>query len=349
MSQPQSARGRVDVSDLLAPSHHGTSANSDVVDTWAGKVTRLKALHPWAKAFLVVAMLEILIVVALTIQRMAIISYPFTDDSRADMTYAVVLLINAVFSCYYAVHGCLRERKTEVAAFVVASLTVTIYVVYQYAFNPPNTDPDYESNWHISREIRFILICIFEPMALALAFLTQRHFGWVEYKTVGANVDYMRLHRDYSMYVTFLKFDMQIQLSLVVLSLFSRLELDAEMGIDMAAVVVVLITMIVGWLAVQSENRSAMIFVAISSVITLAYDVYTIYKFSSSSNDASSFARYAILAAASFAILIRLVLFFFIRRVVSNFGQGLKSMLHKRSHHQRPASEEDPLIRPSYY
>lgn len=341
-SSDRNQTGRVDISSILNEDPHA----KDMEEGHGGKIYRLKGLNPWAKAFLLTACVQVLIVIALTIQRMSIISWPFTDATRADFTYAVVLLLNTLFACYYAVHSCLRERKIELIGFVVASIVVSTYVVYQFAFGgSDDSDPAYAEDWKASRLARFILICIFEPISLILAFIVQRKFGWVAFKTVGANEELIKMYTNYSMFVAFIKFDLQCGLSLEILSLFSRLKVDYDMGIDLGALVLTLAIFIIGWTAARWESHIGMNSLIYSSVLTFAYAGYKIYRMIEDSEDVSQFARYAILIAVGLLIAVRIVVIILGVRVKAHFGKGLKSLIghhHHPSHHHGQQQPSQP-------
>eukprot|EP01137_Pigoraptor_chileana_P021901 Opistho-2@6804 len=326
----------VDIAHVLGPE----AQDNSMVVTWAGKTHTFRSLSQIARLFVIVALLGSCAVLALTIQRMATIHFPLTEDTRADFTYAVVLLFNTLFSVYYAVHGCVKERKIEILAYIIASGIVTLYIFYQFLF--PRDDPAYDSSTERPVLIaRFALCCVFEPLNIVLAFMVSREFGWLEFETVGAHPALCEMYTSHTRFLALLKFDLQLGVTLVFMSAFSGIVVDAELAINIAGLVLTLAWALLGYVSARREvRRSMLVFLALAAVQP-AYDIFVVVRVLKESPD-DNFATYPVVIAGVTAIVLRAALIFFAYQTMRNFNRGLKELLYPAKTQIRRSSSDDP-------
>ncbi|KAK2177098.1 hypothetical protein NP493_619g06000 [Ridgeia piscesae] len=103
--------------------------------TFLGETRRTFAglmIQEWI--FLAVSIVNIAATIGLTIERIVVTVQ--SDPSNPDFTFALLLLINAVFCLAYAIHGLLREREYELYVLMAGITVVLSYCVLGYAVNP---------------------------------------------------------------------------------------------------------------------------------------------------------------------------------------------------------------------
>lgn len=197
-----------------------------------------------SKLLLIIAIVQFLALLALTIERLATIPFPLGDEGtrRVDFIYGIVLLMNmctrlrrwrmcaigrcsanaaaaavsrAAFTMYYIVHGVLFELRIEVYVYIVASVLVGFYVIYQarrrraaaagacasgalmclYAAAPRNeqyagSNVGYGENWELVRLIRMIVVLVTCPPGIVLAVIVSNNFGFLRFNIIGADVQH---------------------------------------------------------------------------------------------------------------------------------------------------------------
>ncbi|KAK3102786.1 hypothetical protein FSP39_013904, partial [Pinctada imbricata] len=161
-------------------------------------------------SFLIISVCNILAAVGLTIYRLVKVS--IDDPSSADFTFALLLLLNAVFCLFYTFHGLLRERIYELYVLIVAIIVVLVYCIVEYAFM--NVD-----GRTTVKLVRLILICVLAPPNIYLAWSVAQQFGYLQFKIVGASEFLQHLYQQASIFSCLLKFDIQVTASVVILVL----------------------------------------------------------------------------------------------------------------------------------
>nr|KAG5710523.1 hypothetical protein BaRGS_013169 [Batillaria attramentaria] len=103
-----------------------------------------------------------------------------------------------VFGSYYVVHGVLQERATEILIFSIATFAVLIYLIVNYAAGKKDSVKLYYRS------------------------------GNLIFRMVGANAQLQFMCRLLFLFFDCLKFDLQLGISMVILILVSRLNVDTE-------------------------------------------------------------------------------------------------------------------------
>eukprot|EP01135_Chromosphaera_perkinsii_P005669 Nk52_evm1s358 gene=Nk52_evmTU1s358 len=318
----RASRGQVRVSAVLRSAvNEETTQNTYLF----GKSQTLSGLPVLSKIFLAMVLLETAAVVGLTIQRISQISFPLNTETRTDFTFGILLFINAGFSLYYSFHGCLKERAVEIYAFLVASATVAVYVVYQYLEEPKE---DIESHSHLLRRIRFYVVLVFEPLNWIVGIMVSRSFGWLSYKIVGANKLLSDMFTSYCTYLSVLKLDVQAGINFVVMTALMNFIGYVELGFDIVGLVFTLLWACASWAAIRYEKKNLLLPVYFFSIVEPLYIAYKLVTMAeSSSREIENFARLPIIITGFFALLIRILFFLALVRCYRNFGKGLKNRL----------------------
>jgi hypothetical protein len=301
------------------------------------------ALTTVNKAFLAIVVLEFLAVLGLTIERLATIPLPLnTITSRADFTYALVLIFNGAFCVYYAFHGVLREQKMEVYVFIIASVLLTIYVIYQFAES--DSYVGYSDNWYDVLLSRLVVVCVLVPPSIILGFLSARDFGWVAFRTVGGDAVLGDAFQIYSLFLGMLKVDLQVGFTVVMMLGFNNIVDDtAELVTTIVGLVLTIIWALIAWASVRYERKALVVVVCLFAWCEPAYLIWKLVLLHSSDTLADYVKGPAILACAA-GFIVRVFLLLFFVQAVRNFGKGLTERFIVR-HITTSTSESQSLLR----
>ncbi|KAI0209978.1 hypothetical protein LSAT2_005315 [Lamellibrachia satsuma] len=268
-------------------------------------------------AFLAVSVVNIVATIGLTIERMVIVVQ--SDPTNSDFTFALLLLVNAVFCLIYAVHGLLREREYELYVLVAAIAVVLTFCVLGYSINPNKRTQ--------VKLIRLILASLLAPVNIVLAVIVARKFGWLEFRIVGASESFQNMYREVARFMDLLKFDFQVAVSFVILALRDGTSLsNPEIITVVLGLAVSLALMLLGWFSVRLEFIWCVVVVALLGIIEPVYVVYKMVNLFGSlpfKKDTMTI-TYSTMAAGFLALLVRSLLMLEMCIVCKNFGKGLK-------------------------
>jgi len=276
-----------------------------------------------SKALIVIMIIESMIIIGLTIERMV---HPTTQNSEK---YATLMLINSVFISAFAIDGVLNENIFELFAFVVVSIFTLLITVYQFVEQDVTTEV-------IVLWIRFIAVCIFIPINIVMSYVCYKNFGWIVYKKIGASVEITSMYSRYQQMLALLKLDLQFGINLVVMAglfLFSDWEIWVDAGVMALTIIVLGIT----WGGLRQEKKWA---VFIFFVFAPVEPVYIFYKFVHYANHPLDSTIYEplVYVAGSVAVVNRLLLMIWVFLCRRNFDKNLKEVFTKED------EEENPLL-----
>lgn len=323
-SNPE-GRGSLDSSDTYAK-YGITNIPKTTVTTAIGQTRTFAGLSAKEWLFLVFTTLNILTAIGLTAYRLVKIIEEDESDT-SDFTFIILLLLNAVFCLFYGYHGVLRERVYEMYALMAAVLVVLVYCVVEYILN--------DEKRTTLKLVRLVLICVLAPPNMLLAWSVARHFGYLQFRIVGASEYLQCLYNQASLFSCLLKFDVQVTASIVILVLQNgtNVELFEQIVLGIG-IPYSLGWNILGWFVLRKElSKGAIVF----AVIGLAKPTYYLYKIvkemkhlheysdmADSDENIKNTLVYATLAAGLLALLVWCVLMVELYRVYKNFGKGLK-------------------------
>lgn len=289
------------------------------VTTPFGKTRTCAALLPKEKWFLVLSFLNILAAVGLSLYRL--IKVAESDPKNSDLTFTILIIVNAAFIAFYVFHGVLRERKYELYVQIVAILVILVYCIVEYAINTEKRTT--------VKLVRLIVACVFAPPNIVLSVLVARDFGELEFRIAGASAHLQKIYNEAAIFSCWLKFDLQVTVSLVILALQEGTKIGTlEIVTLSVGIPYTLLWDLFGWLVLRLElTFGAFVFAAFG----LAKPAYYIYKFVQLYNnieDNEHIITYCVIIGGALASLVWLILMIELVRVVRNFGQGLKERAH---------------------
>ncbi|CAA7271713.1 unnamed protein product [Cyclocybe aegerita] len=183
------------------------------------------------------------------------------------------------------------------------------------------------------RKIQPLLItapCVIAASWFLMLFLIKQlygEFGWAIFHVVGANPKMKTMYQYYQIMICLLKFDFfffaAVTMQLLILVLQRN---EAEFGVTIAAIPVVLLLLIFCGIAVQREIKSVM---TLSLVLMLAAQSYFLYKlvrfYQPSSSEQYETTRATLTVFTIIAFLLLLATFAVGLRCFSDFDRGLQT------------------------
>lgn len=292
-------------------------APKTTVTTPFGKTRTCADLLPKEKWFLLLSFINILAAIGLTAYRLVYVASNGPEDS--DFTFTILIIVNAGFVAFYVLHGVLRERKYELYVQIVAILVILIYCIVEYAVKSENRS--------VVKLVRLILACVFAPPNILLSVLVARDFGELEFRIAGASGLLQRIYNEAAIFSCWLKFDLQVTVSLVILALQDGTNIHTAEIVTLAVgIPYTFLWDLFGWLVLRLElHFGAFVFAALG----LAKPGYYVYKFVQLYDDVEKYGHkniitYCVIVSGALAILVWLILMIELVRVFRNFGKGLK-------------------------
>lgn len=328
--EPAASDGAITFEDLGIP-----TGNSGVVRTPVGQRRSLKDVTTLEWIFLILSTLSILVVSALTIIRLVELIKDSTptptptpsasseaSDNDTDTVFAILLLFNAVYILFYVLNGVFGERANELLIFVAGICIVLVYCIINY-FQPGSTSPKVKL-------ARLILISAAGPVLGIMAlYIAYRYYDSrnLIFRTVGANIELQDMCQYMFLCESLLKFDLQLEISIVILvlddlsiSLFEKLII----GFGVAYGV---IWAVIGFLSLRYENKHLTWIFFATSIFEPAYIIFKIVRVAQGFDTANSSVQllnYAIIVCSVLGLLVRVAVVLCMSKVYSNFGKGLK-------------------------
>ncbi len=152
-------------------------------------------------------------------------------------------------------------------------------------------------------------------------------FGWRLYKRVGGNIEMQKMYRVAHIFFALLKFDVGVEVLLVLLASFFLFEstFSYEAILNGVALIVTVVWAIVGRQTVRTESARLVKFWAAFAFVE---PIYILYKFAQMNlvpvyKDSPRTTYFQFYLLGSIALIIRAVLLYFAYRAYKNFGKGL--------------------------
>ena len=106
---------------------------------------------------------------------------PASREAGLSYSTAVLLVILAVW--YFVLHGTLFERRLEISFFMLASLALCMFVLFQY-LNPGQDTSGLPKG---ARVARLVLVCASQPLNLVGGVMLIRSMDWLAFHLVGGD------------------------------------------------------------------------------------------------------------------------------------------------------------------
>lgn len=293
-----------------------------------GKKRPLKDLEKKEIAFAVISVVSSLVAIGLAIQRLAT-----TSKGNPDFTFALIIIINALFCIYYVFHGLLAERPYEVIVMVLATFAVLIYIIVNYILSTQND----------IKLARLVLACVLSPFIIVLGVIIAKEYhdsGRLIFRTVGADSMMQGFCKILFLFLGLQKFDLQLNVTMVLLILQSGTKVDTEDIIILSVgVPVTIFCFALGYFCVRWENKKLGIAYAASLILAPAYIIFKVYESADDLGKASGVTQQnttistpsnlnplsgTTFFCAALALFIRVVMGIYFLKSVLNFGHGLK-------------------------
>ncbi|XP_060074152.1 uncharacterized protein LOC132553882 isoform X2 [Ylistrum balloti] len=296
---------------------------TSIATSW-GQTKTFAGLSRTELTFLLVTTVNILTAIGLTLY--SFITVIKNDPEVPDFTFALLLLINAVFCLFYAFHGTLRERIYELYVLIIAIVVIVLYCTVEYGVN--------EKGRKTFKLVRMILTCVLAPPNIVLAWRVASDFGYLQFRIVGASEFLQHLYAQASIFSCALKFDVQVTVSMVVLVLRKGTSLNVlEQVVLGVGIPYSILWNILGSLVLKKEWRSGAFIFAFLGLAKPAYYIYKVIQYVNIDDNIreSQFITYAVLVAGILALLVWLILMIELYIVCKNFGNGLKEIAFETS------------------
>ncbi|XP_045166628.1 uncharacterized protein LOC123530012 [Mercenaria mercenaria] len=292
-------------------------APKTTVTTPFGKAKTCAGLLPKERWFLVLSFINILAAIGLTAYRLVVVAKD--DPTNSDFTFTILIIVNAAFVAFYVLHGVLRERKYELYVQIVAILVILIYCIVEYAVKTDTRTT--------VKLVRLIIACVLAPPNIILSVFVARDFGELEFRIAGASAHLQRIYNEAAIFSCWLKFDLQVTVSLVILALQDGTKIDTLEIVTLAVgIPYTFLWDVFGWFVLRLElGFGAFVFAALG----LAKPAYYVYKFVELYRDLETHTHnniitYCVIICGALAVLVWLILMVELVRVFRNFGKGLK-------------------------
>ncbi|XP_053307994.1 uncharacterized protein LOC128470177 [Spea bombifrons] len=302
-----------DVSDLPLPNLR--PRHQELIPTPFGPIKPWSEL-PWPiKTYFCLAIVSLLCVLGLTVADLA-------RQSNEDFTVSLIQLIGAVFCIYYVARGILQENRQELIAFVLSILLEMIRSVVNFSVLSKEAKPDIEP-----RFIVILLVGLFHVICALSLVMGQNMMAF----RVGGALESLQLqYVMLSLCFSLLTFDLQAQLCLSVLVLFSGIykistlhSILLGIGLFWACLKVT-----IGIIAILKELKPLVWIFAMQNIPEVAYLVYLLYKVAVEWGVGDSYTlEAAAITGSIISVLIKGVLFWYLFQVYRSFGQGLRERM----------------------
>ncbi|KAM8927568.1 uncharacterized protein RCH25_007802 [Pelodytes ibericus] len=302
-----------DFSDLPLPNLR--PRHQDLIPTPFGPIKPWSELAWPIKTYFCLAIVSLLCVIGLTIANLV-------QQSNEDFTVSLIQLIGGVFCIYYVTRGILQENRQELIVFILSILLEMIRSIVNFSVLSREAKPDLEP-----RFITILLIGLFHVICSLSLVLGQ---NMMAFRVGGAleslQVQYVRLSLCFSL----LTFDLQAQLCLSVLVLFSGIykistlhSILLGIGLFWACLKVT-----IGIIAIIKELKPLVWIFILQNLPELAYLVYLLYKVIVDWGNGESYTlEAAAIMGIIMSVLIKGVLFWSLFHVYRSFGQGLRERM----------------------
>ncbi|XP_053546339.1 uncharacterized protein LOC128638422 [Bombina bombina] len=278
-------------------------------------------IKPWAelpwqiKTYFCIAIISLLCVLGLTIVNLV-------NQRNEDFTVSLIQLIGIVFCIYYVTRGILQENRQELIAFVLAILLEMIRSIVNFSVMSKDVKPNVQA-----RFIVILLVGLFHVICALCLVLGQNMMAF----RVGGALESLQLqYSRMSLCFSLLTFDLQAQLCLSVLVLFSGVykistlhSIILGIGLFWACLKVT-----VGIIAIINELKPLIWIFVLQNLPEIVYLVYLLYKISIEWGEGGSLTLEAAAVFGSFiSVVIKSVLFWSLFHVYRSFGQGLQERM----------------------
>ncbi|CAH2319981.1 Hypothetical predicted protein [Pelobates cultripes] len=286
-----------------------------LISTPFGPIKRWAELGCIIKLFFVGTILSLIVVIGLIISNLV-------EQCNEDFTVSLIQLIGAVFCIYYITRGILQDNRNELGAFIVSILLEITRSIVNYAVLADELKPEILPRFAIIVSCGFVLVAFSLWLMINVNMMPFRVSGALEEQ----QLQYKRLIRCISL----LTFDLQAQLCLSVLVLFSgvyKINLLHSVLLSIG-LIWACIKVSVGIIGILREIKCLVWIFLLQNIPELAYLCYLLYKLSVDWGSGESYTLEATAVVGSImSVTIKVVLSWHLYHVYRSFGQGLRERM----------------------
>eukprot|EP01129_Flabellula_baltica_P015145 TRINITY_DN7513_c0_g1_i1.p1 TRINITY_DN7513_c0_g1~~TRINITY_DN7513_c0_g1_i1.p1 ORF type:complete len:360 (+),score=51.50 TRINITY_DN7513_c0_g1_i1:104-1183(+) len=238
---------------------------------------------------------------------------------KDDINVSVMLCFFVIFQVWHCFYGLFYDNLYELYATMGTKFLSTAYAIYRVLFE--------RDDWpeEMVYDIIF-LTCVLLFQIIYLLFIPSLHrdYSWRLYKKVGVDNEKRRIHKNYLIFMTLLKFDFMFFFINAIISgkgIFN-FETDYEYIFDLIAIIVSILTLGVGWYAFKNGKLGGTLVFFFLSLIGPVYVGYNIYL--SFTPTGFQQANYFFFITAVFAVVLRIFVYIFAYIVLKNFDSRLE-------------------------
>ncbi|KAG8193733.1 hypothetical protein JTE90_005031 [Oedothorax gibbosus] len=297
-----------------------------VQQTWFGKIRAFNTFTVLEWIYLGASIVALTASLGLTIQRFTV-----EKPSESDFTFGLLLLLTTIFCYHYVIHSIFTERWDELLVFVVSNVIVVVYCIVNYINGERPT----------IKLIRLAVVCSIGPFLIVVGVIQCIRYcqsNNLIVNSVGGLSSLQKSCRLYYICSSLLKFDLQLQLSMLILVMGKGvLNMTLRQKIILASgVPVTILVFIFGSLGIRYESQTLMI---VFYVLGLFEPGYVIYKFYYTVTEGKEVdATYdATFVCGYFAVIIWMLLIIAtVYFAYYHFGTGLKEKLFEKAGNSPP-------------
>ncbi|UJR30542.1 hypothetical protein I4U23_018072 [Adineta vaga] len=203
-----------------------------------------------------------------------------------DFAYGILILVNSVFLLLFLITGILYQRISDIVAFFISAVMLTIYVIVHYVAR--NHDNDSQSTDAKIRLIRLIFTIIFNICFIPLAILVIQDYRRDEFskRIFGAFPSARRPLQIYNIFDCIARINTMLCISTFILNLYNFNGLEAIDRILLGVgIPLTFLWLSIGVGMVRLENRmlvGVFYFISLFQPGFLSYALYSAIKYMSS-------------------------------------------------------------------
>lgn len=202
------------------------------------------------------------------------------DANRGLPVYMVIFVVSQIWSIFLSWNAILQRNTMQLVTFVLFNVSTFAYSLFQY-----NQLKTHDSSFI---PVIIILPCILGLFTFAFSYFTYKlyqEFGWIMYKTMGADISIKNMFQYYQWFLTLLKIDvffwLAFSIQYLVLVLLNN---DAEYYITIGSLPITAILLVIAVYGLKKESKNIMRIFLIGQLVGTAYFVYKITRFWTTKN-----------------------------------------------------------------
>uniref|UniRef100_A0A0B6ZMR7 DUF7789 domain-containing protein n=1 Tax=Arion vulgaris TaxID=1028688 RepID=A0A0B6ZMR7_9EUPU len=294
----------------------GIPTSDQLQNTVVGKARPFSDISNTEKVYISFVLVSVVATVILTTCRLTT-----TDVKSTDFTLCIILLINTAFCFWFVFEGVLRERPCEIIILNIATVVIVVYLIANYVTGIQNV-------LKLAQLIATSIIC---PALFILGlfitwnyFVSRRFVFWI----VGANEALQTFYINLLIFQDFLKFDLQLESSIVVIVMTTAHEICLQDIIILSVGgVTTIVKFIVGYISMPRESVFGAVLFFLLSPAELVYIIYKLNEIFK--KESSHYEEVVITIVTCYILTLAVNVIVIITGIIAviNFGKGLKQKL----------------------